>query len=126
MARTEALIQVGSFDERFFMYCEEIDLCRRMTDAGWGIFCVPEAEIVHLSGQSSRQFRDRMYVALWRSRFLMFDKHESAAFRRSARLLVRLGMNAASRRAEADHRRGALGQEELEGRLAAYREVTAL
>ena len=99
MVRAEALAQVGSFDERFFMYCEEIDLCRRIRAAGWEIYCVPQAEIVHLVGQSTRQFRDRMFVALWRSRFLMFEKHESAAFRWAARRLVRLGLRGEARRA---------------------------
>ena len=126
MVRAKVLAQTGSFDEQFFMYCEEIDLCRRIQDAGWGVYCVPEAEVVHLVGQSSRQFRDKMYVALWRSRFLMYDKHESALFRRVARLLVGLGMGTESRRARAAHRRGEISQEELAGRLAAYREVAAL
>lgn len=126
MLRSQALEQVGGFDERFFMYCEEIDLCRRVKAAGWGIYCLPQAEIVHLVGQSTRQFRDRMFVALWRSRFLMYDRHESASFRWAARRLVRLGLWAEARRARAAHRRGEITAEQLEGRMTAYREVAAL
>jgi N-acetylglucosaminyl-diphospho-decaprenol L-rhamnosyltransferase len=126
MVRGETLLQVGGFDERFFMYCEEIDLCRRIKKAGWTIYCVPRAEIVHLVGQSTRQFRDRMFVALWRSRFLMFDKHETAAFRWVARRLVRLGLRAEARRARAAQRRGEIAVTDLAGRLAAYREVATL
>jgi GT2 family glycosyltransferase len=126
MVRGETLAEVGGFDERYFMYCEEIDLCRRIEAAGWQIYCVPAAEIVHLVGQSTRQFRDRMFVALWRSRFLMFDKHEGWLFRRLARWLVRLGLWAEARRARAAHRRGELGAEVLAKRLAAYREVADL
>jgi N-acetylglucosaminyl-diphospho-decaprenol L-rhamnosyltransferase len=126
MVRGETLAQVGGFDERFFMYCEEIDLCRRIRAAGWQIYCVPQAQVVHLVGQSTGQFRDRMFVALWRSRFLMFEKHEGALFIRAARWLVRLGLWAEVRRARAAHRRGELSGPELEGRLAAYREVAAL
>jgi N-acetylglucosaminyl-diphospho-decaprenol L-rhamnosyltransferase len=126
MVRGETLVQVGGFDEQFFMYCEEIDLCRRIKAAGWQIYCVPEAEIVHLMGQSTRQFRDRMFVALWRSRFLMFDKHDSAAFRWMARRMVRLGLWAEGRRAKDAHRQGGISTPELEGRLAAYQEVAAL
>jgi N-acetylglucosaminyl-diphospho-decaprenol L-rhamnosyltransferase len=126
MVRGETLVQVGGFDEQFFMYCEEIDLCRRIKAAGWQIYCVPEAEIVHLMGQSTRQFRDRMFVALWRSRFLMFDKHDSAAFRWMARRMVRLGLWAEGRRAKDAHRQGEISTPELEGRLAAYQEVAAL
>ncbi len=126
MIRAETLDQVGGFDERFFMYCEEIDLCRRIKAAGWEIYCVPQAAIVHLVAQSTRQFRDRMFVALWRSRFLMFEKHEGAAFRRAARQIVRLGLWIEARRAGAAHRRGEISAAGLEGRLAAYREVATL
>jgi hypothetical protein len=126
MVRGETLAAVGGFDERYFMYCEEIDLCRRIQAAGWQNYCVPAAEIVHLVGQSTRQFRDEMFVALWRSRFLMFKKHEGWLFRRLARRLVRLGLWAEARRARVAHRRGELGAEALAKRLAAYREVAAL
>lgn len=126
MVRAEVLVQVGSFDERFFMYCEEIDLCRRIKEVGREIYCLPRAEIVHLVGQSTRQFRDRMFVALWRSRFLMFEKHERAAFRWAARRLVRLGLWADARRARAARRREEISAGELEGCLAAYRQVAAL
>jgi N-acetylglucosaminyl-diphospho-decaprenol L-rhamnosyltransferase len=126
MVRSEALAEVQGFDERFFMYCEEIDLCRRIMGSDWGIYCVPEAEIVHLSGQSTRQFRDRMFVALWRSRFLMFYKHEGAAFRLAARWLVRGGLWAETQRAGSAHRRSEITDGELQSRLAAYQEVAEL
>jgi GT2 family glycosyltransferase len=125
MVRAEVLAQVGGFDERFFMYCEEIDLCRRVRSSGWEIYCQPRAEIVHLVGQSTRQFRDRMFVALWQSRFLMFEKHESAAFGRLARWLVDLGLRREARRACRAFDLGEMTALELEGRLAAYREVAA-
>jgi N-acetylglucosaminyl-diphospho-decaprenol L-rhamnosyltransferase len=126
MVRGETLVQVGGFDERFFMYCEEIDLCRRIRAAGWQIYNVPQAQIVHLVGQSTGQFRDRMFVALWRSRFLMYEKHEGAAFIRAARWLLRLGLWSETNRLRAAHRRGETSGVELEKRLAAYREVRAL
>lgn len=124
--RAEAVAELKGFDERYFMYCEEVDLCRRAKRAGWEIYCVPQAEIMHLVAQSTRQFRDRMFVALWRSRFLMFDTYESAAWRRAARKLVRLGLWSAGRRALAERRRGEIESAELEARLAAYREVASL
>ena len=126
MVRGDTLARVGGFDERYFMYCEEIDLCRRIKKAGWEIYCVPAAEIVHLVGQSTRQFRETMFVALWRSRFLMFETHESAAFRWGARRLVQLGSRAETRRARIAHRRGEINADQLERRLAAFREVALL
>jgi N-acetylglucosaminyl-diphospho-decaprenol L-rhamnosyltransferase len=126
MVRGKTLEQVGRFDESFFMYCEEIDLCRRIRGAGWEVYCVPQAEIIHLVAQSTSQFSDRMHVALWRSRFLMFEKHESRLFNWAARHLVHLGLRAESRRAKAAYHRGEITEEALSGRLAAFREVAAL
>jgi len=52
--RPEAVRQVGLFDERFFMYSEEIDLCQRLRAAGWRVRFEPSAEVLHLEGGSSR------------------------------------------------------------------------
>jgi GT2 family glycosyltransferase len=50
MVRKSVLDQVGWFDERFFMYGEDVDLCRRITDAGWKLYYLSDAEIIHLCG----------------------------------------------------------------------------
>jgi exopolysaccharide biosynthesis polyprenyl glycosylphosphotransferase len=47
MLRREAVAEVGPMDERFFLYFEDVDLCRRLGQAGWGVFYVPEARFVH-------------------------------------------------------------------------------
>lgn len=126
IVRSEVLAQVGAFDERFFMYCEEVDLCRRIKAAGWAIACVPEARIVHLVGQSTQQFRDRMFVALWRSRLLLYEKHESRLFRWAARGLLKAGLRAEERRAREAWAQATIDAGQLERRLAAYREVASL
>jgi len=92
MVRRETMAQVGMLDERFFMYCEEIDWAMRIRRAGWEIHCVPQARIIHHVGRSTQQFRDQMFVALWRSRYLLFAKHYGPTFRRLARILVYLGL----------------------------------
>jgi GT2 family glycosyltransferase len=64
--RATAARQVGPFDERFFMYSEELDWCRRFRAAAWRISYVPSAEIQHLEGASSRldlAARDRLFQA---------------------------------------------------------------
>ncbi len=53
--RGAAAAQVGLFDERFFLYSEEIDWCRRFRAAGWRVVYMPEAEVQHLEGGTSRQ-----------------------------------------------------------------------
>jgi GT2 family glycosyltransferase len=65
-ARAAAAHQVGLLDERFFMYSEELDWCRRFRAAGWRVSYVPSAEVVHLEGASSRldlAARDRLFQA---------------------------------------------------------------
>ncbi|MFQ5421720.1 MAG: glycosyltransferase family 2 protein, partial [Anaerolineae bacterium] len=48
MLRAAVATRTGGFDERFHMYCEEIDWAWRIREAGWPVFVVPAAEIVHL------------------------------------------------------------------------------
>lgn len=64
IVRKTVLDQVGWFDERFFMYGEDVDLCRRITDAGWKLYYLSDAEIIHLvagaSGNSTNQFSTLM------------------------------------------------------------------
>ncbi len=47
LIRRAALEDIGLFDERFFLYCEDVDYCRRAKEKGWHIYYVPEAVIVH-------------------------------------------------------------------------------
>jgi N-acetylglucosaminyl-diphospho-decaprenol L-rhamnosyltransferase len=126
VVRREAIEQVGLLDERFFIYCEEIDWCLRIKAAGWGIWCVPEAEIVHHVAQSTGQFRDEMFVALWKSRYQLFEKHYSRLFQWTAWRIVRLGLWAEARRAGAAARRGEITESDLSSRLTAYRQVREL
>jgi len=126
MVRREAIAQVGLLDEGFRIYVEEIDWCMRIKRAGWAVYCVPRAEVIHHEARSTRQVRPQMIVALWRSRFYLFEKHYSATFRWIARRIVRAGMRAEERRAREAHRRGELSAEELAALVAAYQEVAAL
>jgi GT2 family glycosyltransferase len=53
--RADALQKVGFFDPDFFLYSEEVDLCRRIQDAGYRIMYWPDIMVVHIGGESSRQ-----------------------------------------------------------------------
>jgi N-acetylglucosaminyl-diphospho-decaprenol L-rhamnosyltransferase len=55
MVRKEVLEQVGYFDERFFMYAEDVDLCRRIEKSSWKLYYMNDAEIIHLGGGASSQ-----------------------------------------------------------------------
>lgn len=123
MARWETVKQVGPMDERFFIYCEEIDWCMRSRDHGWRTLCVPRAAIVHYAGQSTRQSHDEMFIALWKSRFLLIKKHYPSSFQRLARVVVSLGLKRRIRRARSAVSRGEMDQSELEKLEAARDQI---
>jgi hypothetical protein len=126
LVRGETLRQVGPLDERYFMYCEEIDWCMRIIAAGWQIYCVPQAIIVHLGGQAARQFRDKMFVALWRSRFLLFSRHYSPLYQRLVRVIVHGGLRRRIAGVQAALRRGEVSAEDAAREVNAYRQVLEL
>ena len=126
MARGKAIQEVGLLDERFFIYCEEIDWCLRIKKAGWGIYCVLRAEVVHHEAKSTRQVRGEMFVALWRSRYLLFEKHYGRFYQWAVRHIVRLGLRVEMRRSLAATKRGEISEAELESCLAAYRTVAEM
>ena len=73
--RKEALDQVGLLDEEYFIYSEEVDLCYRLKKSGWQIFWLPEVEVVHHGGQSTRLASKEMFLNLYRSKVLFFRKN---------------------------------------------------
>ena len=62
-------------DPAFQMYSEETDLCFRLKRCGWAVYFVPQAEVTHHGGQSSRQMPLRTLVLLYRSKVLFFRRH---------------------------------------------------
>ncbi|MEK7557010.1 MAG: glycosyltransferase family 2 protein, partial [Patescibacteria group bacterium] len=55
MARSRAVQEVGVMDERFFMYFEDVDWCRRFWEAGWRVSYVPEGQLSHFHQRSSEK-----------------------------------------------------------------------
>lgn len=73
--RRAAVERVGLFDEQFFMYSEEIDLCYRLRAAGWRIYFVPDAEATHIWGGSAKRVPGKTFLRLFHSRVQFFRKH---------------------------------------------------
>lgn len=81
--RREALAKAGLFDPQFFLYCEEVDLCRRIKSTGLRVLYLPDVVVTHIGGESSRQLTTLKFsdtesqVVLWRMRatLLYFRKH---------------------------------------------------
>lgn len=117
--RRKILDEVGYFDERFFLYYEEVDLCRRVRAAGYEVWYWPDVVTVHLGGESSKTVkRVRLsavgsQLALWRMRsaLLYYRKHHGAMGAWSTRMLetawhrMRTIRNALSSRPERRDRR---------------------
>jgi GT2 family glycosyltransferase len=79
LARREALMSAGIMDERFFLQCEEPDLCLRMKRAGWSVRHLPIMTIVHHAGKAGRD--PRMAAQDAYARWQYAHKHFSAAHR---------------------------------------------
>ena len=75
MFRGDLLKKLGGFDEQFFYQFEEVDLCKRVWDAGYPIRFTPEASITHLGGQSVGRFPARFAVEICRNGYRYFYKH---------------------------------------------------
>jgi GT2 family glycosyltransferase len=75
MVRRDALNQVGLLDERFFIYGEDIDWCKRFRDAGWDVVFFPGAQAIHYGGASSSNAPVRFYVEMQRANLQLWKKH---------------------------------------------------
>jgi hypothetical protein len=84
MVRRESFDRLGGFDERFFLYWEDADFCRRALSHGWRTVYAPVAEVLHLTSRTTRHAPVRSLVAFHRSAFRYYLKHGS----RVARLLA--------------------------------------
>jgi len=78
VARRAAVEQVGGMDEAFFMFNEDVDWCRRMHDAGWGVDYVHDAVVVHHIGASRKRTANRVILERHRGMIHYFRKHHPA------------------------------------------------
>jgi N-acetylglucosaminyl-diphospho-decaprenol L-rhamnosyltransferase len=79
LARREALLSAGLMDERFFIYCEEPDLCLRMKRAGWRVRHLPQMTIIHHAGKGG--VRPKMIAQAAFTRRQYADKHFDSTYR---------------------------------------------
>jgi N-acetylglucosaminyl-diphospho-decaprenol L-rhamnosyltransferase len=78
LVRRQAWEQVGPLDERFFMYSEELDWCRRFKAGGWRVAYLPSALVIHYEGQSSNQVVAARHIHFQSSKVLYFRKYYGA------------------------------------------------
>jgi N-acetylglucosaminyl-diphospho-decaprenol L-rhamnosyltransferase len=76
LLRRAAFEAVGGFDERYFMYFEDVDLCDRLGKAGWQNVYVPGAEVTHIGGHATARSSAKMLAAHHRSAYqYLADRH---------------------------------------------------
>jgi N-acetylglucosaminyl-diphospho-decaprenol L-rhamnosyltransferase len=77
LVRREAFHAVGGFDEGYFMYVEDVDICTRLRQAGWTVLFSPELEVVHETGVSARKRSRRLNFEHSRSIYRYFSKYRA-------------------------------------------------
>jgi N-acetylglucosaminyl-diphospho-decaprenol L-rhamnosyltransferase len=92
LLRRSALDEVGLFDEGYFMYVEDVDLCTRLRKAGWQVVFSPELEVVHQIGVSTKGQRGRMAFAHSDSIYRYFSKFRSDGAAGLLRPFVRVAL----------------------------------
>lgn len=75
MIRRAALRQVGLLDERFFIYAEDKDWCKRFWEAGWKVVYYPMAKAIHYGGASSSNAPVRFYLEMQIANLKYWEKH---------------------------------------------------
>ena len=90
MVRRDIVTAIGGFDERFFMYAEDIDLSYRIEQAGYNNFYFPGVSIVHFKGESTR--KDSRYIRLFYKAMSQFRRKH---FNRGLPALFNVGVEAA-------------------------------
>ena len=83
LIRRETVAEIGGMDEDFFMYSEEVDWCWRARQAGWMVYYLPTATVLHWGGQSSSRSPARRRVMVYESKRRFLEKHHGP---RAARL----------------------------------------
>jgi GT2 family glycosyltransferase len=87
--RREVIQQVGLIDEDYFFFLEETDWCHRMRAAGWRVFHLPQATVIHLYGESTKKKLPlRTRIEYYRSRYIFFRKNRSPAVYKALRAIV--------------------------------------
>ncbi|MFQ5742261.1 MAG: glycosyltransferase family 2 protein [Acidobacteriota bacterium] len=78
LLKRAAVEEIGGFDERFFLYAEDVDLCRRLRQRGWCLRYVPAALVEHRRGASAATERQRVARVYRQSQLAFYRKHHGA------------------------------------------------
>jgi GT2 family glycosyltransferase len=94
LARRDAFDRAHGFDERYFLYWEDADLCRRLRTLGYQVRYVPGATAIHWVGRSSRRVRAFAIRAFHESAYLYYSTHNARGAMHPKRLIARALLSA--------------------------------
>jgi hypothetical protein len=95
LMREDVVRTVGGFDEDYWMYGEDLDLCLRTTQAGWDVYYWPGLEVVHVKGGSSGKARSaRVNWAFHSAMWIFYRKHFLSVYGPFTTVLVGGGISA--------------------------------
>ena len=94
LIRRAALEQVGCFDEGYWMYMEDLDLCYRLREAGWLTWYEPTSVALHVKGGSAGRRSPRLVLAFHAGMSRFYDKHYAPNAAPGIATVVRVGIRA--------------------------------
>jgi GT2 family glycosyltransferase len=98
LARKDAVREIGGFDEKFFLYFEDIDLCRRLAARGGRLLFEPRAEVLHVGGATTSGQARRSRLEYRRSQLYFYSRHAPGLSLRLLRSSLRVSIAAQSAR----------------------------
>lgn len=88
--RSSVFNQIGGFDDRYFLYFEDVDLCKRLGRAGYSVWFDPSFELIHDRGGASSKEISTVSQEYRRSQLLYYKKHRSALSQALLSIYLRL------------------------------------
>lgn len=76
MIRKDVYNMVGGFDEKYFMYFEDSDLCKRVRDIGYSILYVPTTKVAHIRNETMKSYTEKVSIEYRKSQILYYRKHK--------------------------------------------------
>ncbi len=92
IARKEVIDKVGGLDENFFFSNDDLDWCRRIRNAGWDVYFLPQAEVIHYGGLTTKRFKLKTFVEGFRGGLYFSKKHYGNIVYHIYRLLLSAAM----------------------------------